>query len=261
MLQSEPKFFVKIAETEEEFHSAHRLRYEVFVKELGSSGPLIDHKNLLEKDEFDPYFDHLILYDLAKHECSTSDVVGVYRLLPHDKALELGRFYSEGEYDLDVLKASGRRMLELGRSCLHQNYRGGSAMYYLWKALSEYVLQRNIEILFGVASFHGTDIAKLSEPLSLLHHNHLAPINLRVRAKDPNSQRMDLVHLNDLNRPKAMIAVPSLIKAYLRLGGVVGEGAYIDRAFNTTDVCLILDTKKLNSRQRSIYVKPESYKL
>ena len=81
MLQSEPKFFVKIAETEEEFHSAHRLRYEVFVKELGSSGPLIDHKNLLEKDEFDPYFDHLILYDLAKHECSTSDVVGVYRLL------------------------------------------------------------------------------------------------------------------------------------------------------------------------------------
>ena len=261
MLKSEPRFFAKIAEREEEFNSAHRLRYEVFVKELGSSGPLVDHKNALERDEFDPYFDHLILYDLAKPECSISEVIGVYRLLPHDKALELGRFYSEGEYDLNLLKASGRRMLELGRSCLHQDYRGGSAMYYLWKALSEYVLQHNIEILFGVASFHGTNIFELSAPLSLLHHNHLAPSNLRVRAKDPNRQRMDLIHPNDLNRPEAMIAMPSLIKAYLRLGGVVGEGAYIDRAFNTTDVCLILDTKKLNSRQRSIYVKPECYKI
>lgn len=260
MLQSEPRFFAKIAETEEEFHSAHRLRYEVFVKELGSSGPLVDHQNALEKDEFDPHFDHLILYDLAKPECSTSGVVGVYRLLPHDKALKLEKFYSEGEYDLKPLKTSGRRLLELGRSCLHQDYRGGSAMYYLWQALSEYVLQRDIEILFGVASFHGTDISKLAEPLSLLHHNHLAPINLRVRAKDPNSQRMDLIHLADLNRPKAMIAVPSLIKAYLRLGGVVGEGAYIDYAFNTTDVCLILDTKKLNARQKSIYIKQKSFK-
>ena len=260
MLQSEPRFFAKIAETAEEFHSALRLRYEVFVKELGSAGPLVDHENAFEQDEFDPYFDHLILYDLANSANSTSGIVGVYRLLPYDKALELGRFYSEDEYDLGPLKASGRKLLELGRSCLHQDYRGGSAMYHLWQALSEYVLQRDIEILFGVASFHGTDVSQLAEPLTLLHHNYLAPVDLRVQAKDPNSHRMDLVDPAGLNRRKAMIAVPSLIKAYLRLGGVVGEGAYIDHAFNTTDVCLILDTKKLNTRQKRIYVKQESSK-
>ena len=254
MLHNEPRFFAKIAETTEEFHSAQRLRYEVFVKELGGAGPLVDHENALEKDELDPYFDHLILYDLAKPICSTSRVVGVYRLLPHDKAMQLGKFYSEVEYDLEPLKSSGRRLLELGRSCLHQDYRGGSAMFYLWQALSDYVLERDIEILFGVASLHGTDISKLAEPLSLLHYNHLAPIDLRVQAKDPNSHRMDLIHPSDLNRSKAMISVPSLIKAYLRLGGVVGKDAYIDYAFNTTDVCLILDTKKLNTRRKRIYV-------
>ena len=51
----------------------------------------------------------------------------------------------------------------------------------------------------------------------------------------------------------SMLAVPSLIKAYLRLGGTVGEGAYIDRAFNTTDVCLILDTKQMSARQMRFY--------
>ena len=257
MLHNEPRFFAKIAETKEEYHSAQRLRYEVFVKEFGSAGPLVDHKSALEKDELDPYFDHLILYDLAKPKCITPSVVGVYRLLPHDKALKLGKFYSEVEYDIEPLRASGRRLLELGRSCLHQDYRGGTAMFYLWQALSDYALERNIEILFGVASFHGTNISKLAEPLSILHYDHLAPKDLRVRAKHPNSHRMDLIHPADLNRSKAMISVPALIKAYLRLGGVVGQGAFIDHTFNTTDVCVILDTKKLNIKNRKIYVKQE----
>ena len=52
-----------------------------------------------------------------------------------------------------------------------------------------------------------------------------------------------------------MLAVPPLIKAYLRLGGFVGEGAFLDHAFNTTDVCLVLDTARMNEKNRALYTK------
>ncbi|MBT8154438.1 GNAT family N-acetyltransferase [Epibacterium ulvae] len=239
-------FTVKIAETAEELRAAQALRYEVFVRELGGDGELVDHVAGLERDRFDPYFDHMIASDT-----STGRVVGVYRLLRSEQATKVGQFYSDDEYDLSVLQSSGRKVLELGRSCLHPDYRGGMAMYHLWKGLSQYVLTHEIEILFGTASFHGTDIAALAAPLSMLHHNHLAPQDLRVRAK--TYQSMDLIPLEDLDRRAAMVQIPALIKAYLRLGGFVGQGAYVDDAFNTTDVCLILDTARMNERQRKIY--------
>lgn len=241
-----PEFSVKIAGTEEELRAAQALRYKVFVRELGGGGAMVDHEAGLEQDRFDPFFDHMLVTDT-----STDMVVGVYRLLRDDQAAKAGQFYSEDEYDLSVLKASGRRLLELGRSCLHPDYRGGMAMFHLWSGLAEYVEAHGIEVLFGVASFHGTDPQKLANPLAMLHHNHLAPPELRVRAK--SFQPMNLVPKADLDRKRAMLDTPALIKAYLRLGGFVGEGAYIDHAFNTTDVCLILDTARMNERQRKIY--------
>lgn len=243
-----PSFTVKLAETQDELRAAQRLRYDVFVRELGGGGQMVDHDAGLEQDRYDPFFDHMLVYD-----DENGRLAGVYRLLPGERAIELGQFYSEDEYDLTVLKQSGRKLLELGRSCLHPDYRGGMAMYHLWTGLARYVAERNIEVLFGVASFHGTDVRELAQPLSMLHHNHLAPPELRVRAQPEVFQSMDIVASEDLNRRAAMVQVPALIKAYLRLGGFVGEGAFIDHAFNTTDVCLVLDTARMNERQKRIY--------
>jgi putative hemolysin len=242
------RFTVRIAETAADHRAAQALRYDVFVRELGAGGDLVDHAAGLERDEFDDFCDQMIVCDAA-----TGQVVGVYRLLRDDQAAKAGRFYSEGEYDLAALRASGRRLLELGRSCLHRDYRGGLAMHVLWSALADYVARHGIEILFGVASFHGTDAARLAPPLSLLHHAHLAPSDLRVRALPEGFHPMDLIAPGDLDRVAAMVQVPSLIKAYLRLGGVVGEGAFIDRVFNTIDVCLILDTARMTDRQSARY--------
>ena len=251
MNRVESQFRVKLAETQEELEAAQRLRYRVFVEELGGNGPLVDHQAGLEVDRFDPFFDHLILQDIAEPEC----VVGVYRLLRDDQAAKAGQFYSEDEYDLTVLKSSGRKLLELGRSCLDPSVRGSAAMYHLWQGLSRYVSEYKIEILFGVASFHGTDPAALAQPLSLLHHRHLAPAELRPRAREAQYQAMDLVPEESLDRRAAMLQVPALIKAYLRLGGYVGDGAYIDHGFNTTDICLIMDTERMAENQKNIYTK------
>ncbi|WP_299147937.1 GNAT family N-acyltransferase [uncultured Tateyamaria sp.] len=243
-----PVFRVTLARGDADLRAAQALRYDVFVRELGGGGPLVDHAAGVEQDRFDPFSDHLLLTDEVADR-----VVGVYRMLPAERAAQAGQFYSEDEYDLAPLRASGRRLLELGRSCLHADYRGGEAMFHLWNGLAAYVAQHRIDIMFGVASFHGTDVAALAAPLSLLHHRHLAPAPLRVRAKPPHAVAMDLMPEARIDRRAAMIQIPALIKAYLRLGGVVGQGAYVDHAFNTTDVCLIMDTAAMSERQRRIY--------
>ncbi|MBK0328480.1 GNAT family N-acetyltransferase [Rhodobacteraceae bacterium F11138] len=242
------EFEVKLADTAAELHAAQALRYDVFVRELGGGGPLVDHEQGLERDRFDPFFDHLLVTHVP-----TRTVAGVYRLLRQEQAERAGQFYSEDEYDLGALKSSGRPLLELGRSCLHRDFRGGMAMYHLWNGLARYVQEHGIEILFGVASFHGTDPAALAQPLSMLRHGHLAPPGLRVRALPQHYQSMDLVPQEQLDRVAAMKATPALIKAYLRLGGFVGDGAYVDHGFNTTDVCLVLDVHQMTERQKRLY--------
>ncbi|MVO14512.1 GNAT family N-acetyltransferase [Parasedimentitalea huanghaiensis] len=246
MLVDAPSFTVKMAETKDELMAAQALRYQVFIQELGGNGDLVDHHDQLERDRFDPFFDHMLLIDNASEA-----VVGVYRLLREDQASQAGQFYSEDEFDLSLLRNSGRKLLELGRSCLHPDFRGGTAIYHLWAGLADYVTLHGIEILFGVASFHGTNLQKLAHPLSMLHHNHLAPDTLRAKAKA--YQSMDLIARDGLDRRRAMVETPALIKAYLRLGGCVGDGAFVDHKFNTTDVCLILDSARMTDGQKRIY--------
>jgi putative hemolysin len=235
--------------------AAQRLRYRVFVTELGADGSMVDHAAGLERDAFDAIVDHLLLIDNRLDPSLGNHVVGAYRLLPSDRLGPAGRFYSEDEYDLGPLRRSGRKLLELGRSCVHPDHRGGTAMFHLWNGLADYVLDRGIEVLFGVASFHGTDTAALAAPLSLLAQNHLAPPDMRVSARPPHRAEMNLIPPDRLDRRAAMAAMPALIKAYLRLGGSVGDGAYIDHAFNTTDVCLVMDTGRMSEKHRAFYIR------
>lgn len=253
MTTDDTSLILRLAVTPRDLAAAQRLRYGVFIDELGGNGPLVDHAARLERDDFDAIFDHLLLIDPARDADALDDVVGVYRLLPGNR-VGAGRFYSEDEYDLRALRASGRRLVELGRSCVHADYRGGSAMLLLWNGLADYVLERDIEVMFGVASFHGTDVGPLRQALSYLHAHHLAPPALRVRARDGAFQRMDLVDAADLDET-ALASMPALIRAYLRLGGFVGEGAWVDHAFNTTDVCLVMDTARMSAKHRAFYLR------
>ncbi|WP_375261346.1 GNAT family N-acetyltransferase [Palleronia sp.] len=251
---TEPKFDLSFAAGEADIRAAQALRYRVFVEELGGGGEDVDYAAGLECDAFDPICRHLILRDLARED--DDQVVGVYRLMTEAGAAEAGRFYSEAEYDLAPLRRSGRKLLELGRSCLHQDYRGGAAMFHMWAGLAEFVTAEGAEILFGVASFHGTDLDALAAPLSILGHRHIAPTELRVAARPPEAVPLARLPEESYERIAAMKDVPALIKAYLRLGGCVGEGAWIDRKFNTTDVCMVMDTAQLNDRARAIYARP-----
>ncbi len=245
---TQPTFRTALASNNDMLRAAQALRYDVFVRELGAEGPLVDHALGIERDAYDEVCDHFLLFDDA-----IGRVVGVYRLIREEQAAEVGRFYSEVEFDLDRIKSSGRPLLELGRSCLLPEYRGSAAMYHLWSGLAKYVDEHQIGIMFGVASFPGTNTEHLAGPLSLLHQRHLADASIRPVARADHRVDMNIHADGAFDRRQAMLEVPALIKGYLRLGGAVGEGAWIDHAFNTTDVCLVMDTAKLNMRQRQIY--------
>lgn len=235
-------FETRLATTKAEILAAQRLRYRVFVEEMGAGASAADHAERLERDIYDPYFDHLLLLH-------NSEVVGAYRLMRHDVAASGIGFYSANEFCLD--KLAPFKSLELGRSCIAKDFRGGLGMHMLWDALGDYVLRHDIKILFGVASFHGTQIAPLKQALTYLHHKSLAPADLRVRSKSYLS--LDQMPWEQVDQRQAIKQIPPLIRSYLRLGGFVGDGAFVDTAFNTVDVCLIMDTARMVQKYRDYF--------
>lgn len=247
------RYRVKLAETALEREAAQRLRFRVFVEEMGAQASDAERAARREWDDFDPYFDHLILETLDPVADPLDRVVGVYRLMRGEVAEAGPGFYGASEYDLGPILRSGRRAVELGRSCVAREHRGGPGMHLLWNGLAAYVLEREIELLFGVASFPGTDVDGISEALSLLYHAHLAPPDLRVRAWPEHFVEMNRMPEEEVDAARALRAVPPLIKAYLRLGGFVGDGAYADVDFNTLDVCVVMDTGRMTDRYRQFY--------
>ncbi|MEC9435290.1 MAG: GNAT family N-acyltransferase [Pseudomonadota bacterium] len=250
------RFTVRLARDEADIAGAQRLRYRVFVEELGASASADEQALRREIDEYDAHFEHLILID---NESASDDpldrVAGAYRLMTRDRARAGIGFYGATEYDLGKLERLDREVVELGRSCVGAEVRGGAAMHLLWTGLGEFVTARRIEIMFGVASFHGADPEPLAHALSLLHHNHLAPEDLRVRALDGAYTEMNRMPAEAVDRKLANRQIPALIKAYLRLGGFVGDGAFVDHDFNTVDVCLLMDTTRMVARYRDFYGK------
>ncbi|MEL6977143.1 MAG: GNAT family N-acyltransferase [Pseudomonadota bacterium] len=262
------RFTVRIAETDADVERAQALRYEVFVEEMGATPAPEDAALRRERDRFDPFCEHLLLIDHGEAardgardpEKPEGPVVGVYRLLRGSVAkggpgAPGPGFYTASEYDLTPIEALTRETLELGRSCVAADYRGTGAMQMLWMALSQYIALHDIALMFGTASFHGREIEPLKVPLSFLYHNHLAPEDLRPRAVEPHYVDMNLMPEDQVSRNEAMRALPALMKGYMRLGGFVGDGAFIDYDFNTVDVCLVMDTGKLASRYMKFYAR------
>lgn len=243
------RFQVRLARDAADVEAAQRLRYQVFVEELGASAS--PDAGGREQDEFDPHCEHLLLVD--KTASADANIVGAYRMMAGPAAASGIGFYSATEFDLAPLLARRDECLEVGRTCVAKAYRNGPATQLLWAGLAAYVFQRGVGVLFGCASFHGTDPVPLAQPLSLLHHFHLAPPELRAQANSEYRLDMELMRKEQVDRAEAMRLMPSLIKGYLRLGGFTGEGAYRDDNFGVIDVLLVVDVTRVDEQQRKFY--------
>lgn len=241
---------VRLAENEDEVEQAQQLRFKVFYEEHTAIPSDDVKKHRRDFDEYDTHADHLVVVD---HSGPEDRIVGTYRLLQREPAMKVGQFYSQSEYDLAPLLGCGSTLLELGRSCVLPEYRSRPVMQLLWQGIADYVAENDIEIMFGCASFYSTDIPSIAPYLSYLHHYHLAPEKFRVKAVDSRYVDMNIIPQGELNARRVFAELPPLIKGYLRLGGAIGEGAVIDEQFDTTDVCIIVQTHLVTDRYRKHY--------
>jgi putative hemolysin len=244
---------VRLARSKKEVRKAQRLRFKVFFKE---GGAIADAKATLTRrdaDRFDRHCDHLIVIDHAARNRFGKikpRVVGAYRLLRSDIAFAKCGFYSADEYNISelILRHPGKRFLELGRSCVLAEYRGKRTIDLLWRGLLAYIRLHEIDVLIGCASFDGANPLKHAAALSYLAHHARAENEWRVRARDERHTPMELLSRDAVDQRRALAALPPLIKGYLRVGAKFGDGAVVDRKFNTVDVLVVMPVALMDAR-------------
>ncbi len=196
-----------------------------------------------DTDEFDKYCDHLVVIDRT---VSDDFVVGTYRLLLKPKFLKNQKFYSQSEFDISsLINYKQSTLLEAGRSCVHEKYRDGRIIKLLWRGLATYIVNNQVELIFGCASFPSSNYKLFSKQLSYLHHYHITPEKLNTFPHKNLKANFRLVDKSLIHSEDEFRKLPPLIKAYIRVGAWVGSGAIVDNKFNTTDVLIILDSKKI----------------
>jgi len=252
---------VRLAATAAEVEAAQALRYRVFYEEMSAQPSDETRATRRDADRFDTWCDHLLVIDRRRGE-GPAGVIGTYRLLRREAAARAGGFYTQTEFDITPLLAMPGPILELGRSCVDAEYRTRPTMQLLWRGIAHYVFLHDIRLMFGCASLPGIDPDVLAPSLSYLYHYHLAPPSLRARALPGRYVEMNRLSPSEidteaavaqLDARAALAALPPLIKGYLRLGGLVGEGAVIDPQFNTTDVCIIVVTDRVTDKYFNHY--------
>jgi putative hemolysin len=235
---------VSWAKHADEIRQAQRLRFRVFADEMGArlNTSVPGH----DVDLFDNYCEHLLVRDQV-----TREVVGTYRLLTPAQAIRVGSTYSDTEFDLTRLRSLRERMVELGRSCVHPDYRHGGVIMTLWGALAEFMVRNKLDTMIGCASIPMLHNGIVSGDVAAsiwqqLKATHLAPIEHHVRPRLP----LPVERLNSALE----VEPPALIKGYLRLGAkVLGAPAW-DPDFNTADLPMMMRIQDLPSRYRKHFL-------
>ena len=171
------KITVRLAKNAQEIEAAQRLRYKVFYEEMNATPDAEMRKSRLDINKFDEVADILIVIDENLPE-NEERIVGTYRFLRQEIAEQYGQFYTADEFDIKPLIDSGTNLMELGRSCVLEPDRTRPVLQKMWGGIAEYVAEHNIGLMFGCASFPGTDVDVISKQLSYLYHYHLAPDDL-----------------------------------------------------------------------------------
>ena len=248
---------LKLAQDPYEIEAAQKLRYRVFYEEMGAHPSTQAQRLQLDYDEFDDDADHLLVIDRRLRNNFSGrrrhPVIGTYRLLQRSHLSPSKKFYTANEFDISKILSFPGKILELGRSCVDINYRNTMTLQLLWQGIAAYVFNNKIDLMFGCASFPGTQPETHQSALAYLQSRHQAPKIIRPCALPKKYVDMGSKHEATGNEVIRINNLPPLIKGYLRVGGQVGDGAVIDSQFNTTDVCVVLKTESLPTRYHRHY--------
>jgi len=235
------RYDVRLAISESEIHAAQKLRYEVLFKE---SGGRITREMLTterEEDEWDAIAYHVVVIDRK----ASDQVVGTVRLVSSEALEKEQSFYTEHAFNLDGLRQHYGKVLELSRACVSPEGRGGAILMLIWKFTMQFIEQNHYEVLFGCASFHGTDYREHTEILSYLYQKHLAAEALMPIPKASVNSVAIKEFSQTPGKGKDRGKVPTMLRGYLKIGARVSDHAIIDPVFNTTFVAIYVDAQEM----------------
>ncbi len=224
---------------------AQRLRYEVFCEEYRISLPVHAYWNgsPIDTDPIDNDCLHLVVTDVQ-----TGKPVGYTRVLTREMAQKHGRFYSAQEFDIRNIEKLGTRLIEIGRTCIHPDYRNGATIAVLWSQLAKFMQENNFSYLFGCASISLADGgAAFASIMPTLRARYLCEKKFRVYPKHPIKVQA---------RPGAHpTQPPALLKAYMKMGAKICGEACWDPEFNVADLLVLLDLNQVESRYAKRFLK------
>ena len=235
------RYDVRLAETVEEIRAAQKLRYEVLFKESGGHITRDMLNNEREEDEWDEIAYHVIVVDKK----NDSEIVGTVRLVSNDALSDGQSFYTEHAFDLTGIRENYDSIIELSRACVSPHGRGGAILMLIWKFTMQFIEKNNYQIMFGCASFSGTDYSQHTEILSYLYHKHLASVELMPKPKSEVNSIAIADFKQNPAKGKKRGAVPTMLRGYLKIGAKISDHAIIDTVFNTTFVAIYVDANEM----------------
>lgn len=251
ILLERKNFIIKTADSTEELEMALRLRHQVFLEELLHK----KKRSGKDTDRFDKQCDHLLIIDKRNNL-----LIGTYRL---QSSLHTKRFYSATEFRMKHIKHLPGNKLELGRACVHPDYRNGVTIALLWEGINAYIEASQSSYLFGCSSIKTMDKNEIHEIYQYLRQNGHLMDNVKVRPRTkfrvPGLKRRLKIQphysLDDGRHHKEMI--PSLLNSYLKSGAVVCGRPALDKSFKCIDFLTLLDVRDLKGSAKRAMKKDD----
>jgi len=225
------RYRARFAETPADILAAQRLRTRAFHGDVSAD---------LDADYFDEVCDHVLVEDQRN-----GDLVCCFRILPLNDGADIARSYSAQYYELSALEAFDGPMVEMGRFCIDPEVKDPDILRVAWGAMTTYVDEQGVEMLFGCSSFHGTDAEQYRDAFAMLKERHLAPKRWLPKVKAPKVFRFAQKLRRKPDAKLAMLRMPPLLRTYLMMGGWVSDHAVVDSHMNTLHVFTGLEIRAI----------------
>ncbi len=231
-------FRVGMAQTLEDVIACQRLRYLVFNCELGEGFDGSDRTGL-DRDRFDFICDHLMVRDSA-----TGKLAGTYRMQSGYRARgDLG-YYGEEFFDFGPFEEIRGEVLELGRACVHREYRNTSVLHMLWKGIARYASSCGARYLIGCSSLSSQNEGEGMALYGMLKRKYLVAPLLRTNPVESRKCKSS-------GAPATLPGPPRLFRAYLDISVRICGPPATDREFKTIDFLTLVDLQALPDRVRT----------
>jgi len=238
------RYIVKTASDGEELRKVLELRHTVYYKELLNT----EHFLKLDVDKFDFRCDHLAVIDKK-----SGQFVGTYRL---NSSLFNDKFYSSTEFHLDRIEQLEGVKLEIGRACVHPDFRNAITISMLWKGMLEYMIKTETRWLFGCSSIKTTDPLEAALLYKHFHKEGSKMFPDIVRPKrihkipgfDQCLEKYIFNKTESETENNIEKLVPPLLSFYIKSGAkICGEPA-VDWDFKCIDFLTLLDVSTVSER-------------